>query len=26
VQTTNAGMHQNVPAEPIVIKSAKIAE
>jgi len=26
VQTTNAGMHQNVPAEPVVIKSAKIAE
>ena len=26
VQTTNAGMHQNVPAEPIVIKSAKVSE
>jgi cyclophilin family peptidyl-prolyl cis-trans isomerase len=26
VQTTNAGMHQNVPAEPIVIKSAKVTE
>ena len=26
VQTTNAGMHQNVPAEPVLIKSAKVSE
>lgn len=26
VKTANAGMHQNVPAEPVVIKSVKIAK
>ena len=26
VETTNQGMHQNVPAEPVLIKSAKVSE
>ena len=26
VKTTNAGMHQNVPAEPVQIKTAKVSE
>ena len=26
VKTTNAGMHQNVPAEPVLIKTAKVSE